>query len=196
MSYKNLNPFSKIKNKNLRYGMYFLLGVMVLYLFLFFFNKELFFVSLESSLKIFKQIYWVLIIVLLLMALFNYFLNRKFILKYLGKSSGIKGWFFAIVFGILSMGPIYVWYPLLSDLMKKGMRTALVAGFIYNRAIKIPLLPLLVGYFGIGFVIVLTIVMIFASVIQGLIIEKLVPVSEILKIDTEKNKSNKVNLTK
>jgi len=75
------------------------------------------------------------------------------------------------LFGILSHGPIYVWYPLLKDLKEHGMRTGLVTVFLYNRAIKIPLLPIMIFYFGISFVIILSIYMIIASIFQGKIIE-------------------------
>ena len=75
------------------------------------------------------------------------------------------------LFGIVSHGPIYVWYPLLRDLKQHGMRSGLVAVFLYNRAIKIPLLPIMIFYFGVFFVIILCIYMIIASVFQGKIIE-------------------------
>jgi hypothetical protein len=51
------------------------------------------------------------------------------------------------------------------------MRTSLVAAFLYNRAIKIPLLPLMIYYFGVIYVVVLLIFMIIASIVEGKIIE-------------------------
>ena len=105
------------------------------------------------------------------MGIMNYIVNPKTIAKYVGEESGIKGWLLSISAGILSHGPIYVWYPLLKDLRNHGMRIGLIAVFIYNRAIKIPLLPLMIYYFGLMFVVVLTIYMIIASVIQGKLID-------------------------
>jgi uncharacterized membrane protein YraQ (UPF0718 family) len=101
----------------------------------------------------------------------NYFLKPKSVSKYLGIESGYKGWFIAICMGILSHGPIYVWYPLLKDLRNHGMRTGLVAVFLFNRAIKIPLLPVMIFYFGLGFVIILSIYMMIASIVEGKLIE-------------------------
>ena len=89
----------------------------------------------------------------------------------MGEGSGTKGWLLSISAGILSHGPIYVWYPLLKDLRNHGMRIGLIAAFIYSRAIKIPLLPLMIYYFGFMFVVLLTIYMIIAAVIQGKIID-------------------------
>jgi len=103
--------------------------------------------------------------------LIDYFLHPKTVAKYAGKESGIKGWFFAISAGIISHGPIYVWYPLLKELRDQGMRSGLIAAFLYSRAIKIPLLPLLVYYFGALFVVVLLPYIVIASLIEGEIIE-------------------------
>jgi uncharacterized membrane protein YraQ (UPF0718 family) len=104
---------------------------------------------------------------------FNYLIDKKNLKKYLGSSKSIKGWLIAIAGGIISTGPIYVWYPMLKDLMKKGVKEGFIITFLYNRAVKIPLIPMLVVYFGLGFTIVLTFVMIIMSVIQGLIYEKI-----------------------
>ena len=100
------------------------------------------------------------------------------LVKWLGKESGIKGWLIAIIGGILSSGPIYMWYPLLSQIKKQGGRDGLIATFLYNRAVKIPLMPLLIYYFGWIYAIVLTFVMIIFSVFQGLIVEKIVEVKK------------------
>ena len=77
----------------------------------------------------------------------------------------------AICTGILSHGPIYAWYPLLRDLRDQGMKSSLIAVFLYNRAIKIPLLPLIIYYFAIPFVAILTGYMIIASIVQAQIVQ-------------------------
>ena len=59
----------------------------------------------------------------------------------------------------------------LKELMDSGMRSGLAAVFLYNRAIKIPLLPLMVYYFGILFVVVLLFYTLIASFAQGKLIE-------------------------
>lgn len=92
-------------------------------------------------------------------------------LKYLGKESGVKGWLLSITMGIVNHDSIYTWYPLLKKLRNHGMRTCLLAVFLYNRGVKIPLPPIMIYYFGIVFVVVLTVYMIIASVIEGKLIE-------------------------
>ena len=108
-----------------------------------------------------------------LMFISNLLLDAKKIIKYTGESAGIKGWFIAIVTGVLSSGPIYMWYPLLSDLKDKGMKDAFITTFLYNRAVKIPLLPVMIYYFGITFTVILSVYMILFSVINGLVVHKI-----------------------
>ena len=161
----------KKNNKNLYYRFTFLIMVILLYFVLFFLDSDKIIESLFFSWNIIVSIIPVLILVVFLMGVLNYFLKPKKIAKYLGKKSGFKGWILAALFGVLSHGPIYVWYPLLRDLKQHGMRTGLVAVFLYNRAIKIPLLPVMIFYFGAFFVIILCIYMIVASILQGKVIE-------------------------
>jgi len=54
------------------------------------------------------------------------------------------------------------------------MRTALVSVFLYNRAIKLPLLPLMIQYFGIGYTLILGIYMTALSLAGGILLERLV----------------------
>lgn len=153
-------------------GWYFLLIVIVLYIVTFMFDSAKVFSGLEQFVIIFKSIIPVLIIIFVLMAVTNYFVKPSALVKYMGKESGFKGWLIAIIAGIISTGPIYMWYPMLNDLQKHGIRDGLVAAFLYNRAIKIPLLPMLVLYFGLAYSIILMVIMILVSVLQGLIVEK------------------------
>lgn len=161
----------KKRNKNLYYGFYFLSIVIIFYLMLAVFDFKKISLSLYVSFHILIQILPILVVVILLMGIINYFLKPKLVKKYLGIGSGLKGWFMAISMGVLSHGPIYIWYPLLKDLRAQGMRTGLTAVFLYNRAIKIPLLPIMIFYFGLEFVVILSIYMIIASIVEGKIIE-------------------------
>jgi uncharacterized membrane protein YraQ (UPF0718 family) len=113
----------------------------------------------------------ILVLIIVAMGLLNYFVNPKTVSKYVGQGSGSKGWLLAISTGMLSHGPIYIWYPLLGELREQGMRSGLVAAFLYNRAIKLPHLPLMVYYFGTMFVVVLLMYMVIASIIMGKLIE-------------------------
>lgn len=114
----------------------------------------------------------VLGLVFSLLIIANLAIDSKQIKNYVGKQSGLKGWGAALICGILSMGPLYAWYALLSDLRQKGMRIALIATFLSSRAIKLPLLPLMIHYFGAVYTAVLCFYLIAFAIINGWLVEK------------------------
>ncbi|MCD6478060.1 MAG: permease [Candidatus Aenigmarchaeota archaeon] len=152
---------------------YFLFVVVLLYVVTGFFGLNIVLSSLEFAWKIVVNIIPVFVVVFVVMLLVNYYVDPKTVSKYLGKSSGWKRWFFAVVGGIISTGPIYMWYPMLKELKERGVNYGFISTFLYNRAIKPALIPLMIYYFGLNFTIILTFVMIVMSVIQGFIFEKL-----------------------
>lgn len=91
----------------------------------------------------------------------------------MGEDAGFKGWMIAIVAGIISMGSIYVWYPLLKDLQEKGVKDKFIVTFLYNRGVKLQWMPILLLYFGWIYSVTLLVVMSVMSVFQGIITEKL-----------------------
>ena len=129
--------------------------------------------ALNKSLDVLMMIAPILLIVFFLMALLATFIKPKSIAKHLGEESGLKGWFVALAGGILSHGPGYVWYPMLSELRNHGARDGLIVAFFYARAIKLPWLPVMIGYFGIAFTLVLSIYILLGAWIQGVIADKM-----------------------
>ena len=159
-------------------GWYFLVAVLLAYAAGFFINTIAIIKSIEFFWTIIQNIIPILVMVFGLLVVINYFIKPEVLLKFLGKEAGMKGWLVSIIGGIISTGPIYMWYPLLNDLQKHGARNRYIATFLYNRAVKIPLLPLFIYYFGVLYVAVLTIVMIATSVLQGVVVEKLMEVGK------------------
>lgn len=151
----------------------FLVLIMLVYFLFSLFNKEIYLDSLNLFGEIILKIIPIFILVFVLMSIFNYFITPGIVKRHL-KERGVKKWFFVILGGILSSGPIYMWYPLLADLRNKGLNYGLIACFLYNRAIKLPLIPLAIVYFSWQYILILLIVMIFASVIQGILLNKLI----------------------
>lgn len=150
--------------------MIFFLGVCAFYLLVIFFSPENIINSLINTSSILIKILPVLFVVVVLLIISNYFADSKFIIKHL-KAKGIKGWIYSIVGGIVSVGPIYAWYPLLSDLKDSGVRVAYLSCFLYARSIKPALFPVFILYFGFVYFIILTIVVLVFSVLQGLLLE-------------------------
>jgi len=124
--------------------------------------------------QVIQQVFPVLGLVFVLLFIANLVLEPRWVKRYLGKGAGVKGWLAALSGGILSIGPIYAWYTVLSELQEKGMRTALIATFLYSRAVKLPLLPLMLHYFGLTYTLVLCLYLIIFAVINGILVEKLV----------------------
>ncbi len=163
------------QEKKGRGGWLFLVLVLIAYGLLGLVNPEATSQSLTFFTHIMAQVLPVLGLVFFLLFVANLVLKPKRIRRYLGKGSGIKGWIAAVLGGILSVGSIYAWYTMLSELQQKGMRNALIAVFLYSRAVKLPLLPLMIHYFGVAYTLVLCLYLISFSVISGIVIEKLAP---------------------
>ena len=163
----------KKQTKKTRYGIYFPCVTALVYLGLAFWDFGIFSDSLKESWKMALKIAPVRQVVLFFMILFNYFVRPQRVRKYLGKGTGIKGYLLAVAGGVLSHGPIFVWYPFLKDMKGQGMSSGLIAVFLYNRAVKIPLLPLMVAYFGIGYTVLLTFYTFLASLCEGMLIDKI-----------------------
>lgn len=123
--------------------------------------------AIKSSVNIFFNMLIPLSMIFVLMLLINLFLNPARVAKFFGKGSGVKGIALSAAAGIISTGPIYAWYPLLKDLREKGAGDSSIAIFLYNRAVKPFLLPVMVAYFGWLYVVILTILTVLASVAIG-----------------------------
>jgi len=154
-------------------GEAFLFLVVMGYVILGIFDFALLTDVLTVLIRLIVRIAPILLIVFVVMFLANLFFENKSVSRFLGKGSGFRGWMIAVVGGIVSSGPIYMWYPLLGDLKEKGMKDSLIATFLYNRAVKIPLLLLMVHYFGWDFTLTLSIYMILFSVVNGVIVQRL-----------------------
>ncbi len=158
-----------------KFNAWWVLILMVLtYTILFFISRPDFGTSVHFFEKIFIKIIPVFAIVFILMVLVNRYIDNNFLIRHL-RGHKIISWVYIIIGGILSTGPIYMWYPLLKDLRDKGITNGEIACFLYNRSIKPAYLPLIIFYFGLKYVTFLTIVMILMSFVQAFVIEKIVP---------------------
>ena len=166
-----------MKLKEISSAWYFLLIISLTYLVLYFVNPLAFTQSSQFFWNILKKILPMLVVVFVLMVLMNFLVTPKVITKHF-KERKFRAWFFAIISGIISTGPIYMWYPLLKNAKEKGVSQGLIACFLYNRAIKLPFLPMIILYFGIKYVLILLVVMVIMSVVQGLTINKIMEVKK------------------
>ena len=152
-------------------GVKFFLIVVATYIIVAIFNFDTALNSLFKAFDIFKTILPILLIVVILTAIINFYLDPKTLAKHLGEDGGFKGFLIATVAGVLSHGPMYAWYPLLNELRKHGVKDGLIATFLYARAVKIPMLPLMAIYFGVKFTITFTILILIFAVLQGWLLD-------------------------
>jgi len=123
--------------------------------------------------KVTGQVLPVLAMVFILLLVIDLLLKPKWIKRQLGSEAGVKGWMIAAVSGVLAAGPIYPWYALLHELREKGMYAPLAAVFLYSRAIKLPLLPFMIHYFGLAYTITLCVYLLLFSFVSGLLMRQL-----------------------
>lgn len=102
-----------------------------------------------------------LLISLVMMFLLNMYISTAHITRFMGKKSGIAGMIYSSIAGIVSMGPVFAWFPFLKTLKDKGMADIYLANFLSCRAVKPVLFPVLIGYFGWRF----SLIFIFMSLI-------------------------------
>lgn len=152
-------------------GKYLLLAVIFLYGVIFIISGETAQLALQKSGAILIKILPIFVVVILFTALLNYFLQPRQVASHLGRESGAGGWLWALVAGVISHGPMYAWYPLLEDLRSHGMRDGLIVAFFASRAIKVPLLPMMIDYFGWSFTLILSFYILIGALIQGWILE-------------------------
>lgn len=125
------------------------------------------FQAFECSGKIFLNILFPFCLVFILMVFLNLLLRPRHISKWLDKGVGIRGVLLTMTAGILSMGPIYAWYPLLNNLYERGFPNSLIAVFLGNRSIKPFLLPLMISYFGWAYTLILTVLSALGTLVIG-----------------------------
>ncbi len=112
--------------------------------------------------------------VFILMAVTASFLDTNRVRKLVGTGAGLRGWLLAVSGGVLSSGPIYLWYPLLADLRERGMGDGFTAAFLSARAVKLPLLPVMAFAFGWGFTIGFSLLLLLFSFFGGIATERIV----------------------
>ena len=126
--------------------------------------------ALHISGSMFRQFALPMCLALVMMVLLNRFLSPVTVTRFIGRSSGLKGVFFSSLAGILSMGPIYAWYPLFKSLKEKGASDFHVANFMASRSVKPVLFPVLLAYFGWFFSVLFVLLSIASALIVACIV--------------------------
>jgi uncharacterized membrane protein YraQ (UPF0718 family) len=148
-------------------GLGFLFVVLFIYCVLTLFDIKTTLDASFASLKLLYSLLPIFAFVIIITAIINYFVKPKQIIKHLGKDSGIRGIFYALISGVLLHGPMYMWYGFVQELRDAGAKDRLIIMFFFARAVKLPMLPFMIDLFGVAFAIILTLYTLLASVLQG-----------------------------
>ncbi len=164
--------YRKLKDKIWFNRIFFIISIFLL-LFVVLFSFDYFFLIVADFWIILKKILPILFLVYAIIFIFNLLISNKRILDFLKKWNYAKKLLFSVVFGILSSGPIYLWYWLLKQLNNVWLTLGHVSTFSYARAIKLPLLPIMISYFGLKFSIIFIFVLLIFSFFQAIIVDYL-----------------------
>lgn len=129
---------------------------------------------ISTASEYFIEMMIVLPAVMILMGLFAVFISDETVVKYLGKTSGVKGMAVALFLGTLPTGPLYVAFPMAATLIKKGARVSNIILFLSAWAcIKIPQELVELQFLGLHFMVVRLVLTIIFVTIIAVFIEKI-----------------------
>jgi uncharacterized membrane protein YraQ (UPF0718 family) len=114
-------------------------------------------------------------IMFILVGLFDVWIPKEKIERHIGHGSGIIGAFWVILLAMLQAGPIYASFPIAYILRKKGASVRNI--FIYLGAfscIKLPMLTFEIGFMGLKFSILRTLISLPIFFAVGILMEMIV----------------------
>jgi len=130
----------------------------------------------RSSLEMIREMAGILPVMFILVGLFEVWVPRKSIERFLGREAGWKAVPWLILLATVQAGPLYGAFPVALGLARKGCSPRNV--FIYLGAfstLKIPLLTFEVGFLGWQFSLARVLLSLPAFIIVGVLVDRLVP---------------------
>jgi len=125
------------------------------------------------------EMVFILPAVMILLGLFAVWVSNEMIMKYLGKTSGVRGIFLAIILGALPTGPLYIAFPMAAVLLKKGAKISNIIVFLSAWAcIKIPQEMVELQFLGVQFMLLRLSLTVILVIIMAVLIEKMIGWSE------------------
>ena len=113
--------------------------------------------------------------VFLLIALFNQWIERELIMKYMGKSSGKRAYVLAIILASSTVGGIFVVLPVAHALYKKGARLSIVLTYLNCACVcRVPMTLWEISMLGLKFTSIRYLVSIPLIIMSSVFTEKFV----------------------
>ncbi len=130
-------------------------------------------VALSTSARTFLGVLPIIVAVFAALGLFNVWVDKKKIAERLGEGSGFGTLVLASLFGTILVGPVYVVFPLLKAVREHGARWAIVGALLTAWAVKIPMIPLEIGFLGVKFSLARSVLVMVSAIPLGLLLEYL-----------------------
>ena len=108
-----------------------------------------------------------------LVGLVQVWISPDAVSRLLGKEGGVKALFIATLCGTLLIGPPYVIFPLLMTMRRHGARWAVVTIVLAAYAVKLPMIPLEVGFLGWPFSLGRSFLTLLFAIPTGLLVERM-----------------------
>lgn len=143
---------------------------------------------LDISKNYFLELIMILPAIMIIIGLFSVWVPKEIVVKYMGKTSGIKGILLSIALGMLPTGPLYIAFPMAAALLRKGAKISNIVIFISAWAcIKLPQELVEVQFLGIEFTLLRLSLTIIFVIAMGIIIEKTIEFTDRKKIKVDRN---------
>ena len=105
----------------------------------------------------------------ILIAIFEQWVKRQTVLRHLGDGSGIRGYLWALLLGAMTVGGLYVAFPLAYTLRKKGASLKVVFSYLgFAGVCRIPMTLFEVSFLGLKFMLIRLVVAIPLMLIVGI----------------------------
>ena len=127
---------------------------------------------IDISSNFFIEMILILPAVMVMLGLFEVWVPKNIVVKYIGKASGMKGILLSLTLGALPTGPLYIAFPMAAALIRKGAKISNIVIFLSAWAcIKIPQEMVELQFLGLHFMLSRLILTVAFVIIMGLLIE-------------------------
>ena len=127
---------------------------------------------ISTSSNFFIEMMLILPAIMVMLGLFEIWVPKIIVVKYIGEASGMKGILLSLTLGALPTGPLYIAFPMAAALIRKGAKISNIVIFLSAWAcIKIPQEMVELQFLGLHFMLSRLILTVAFVIIMGLLIE-------------------------
>ena len=120
-----------------------------------------------------KEMIFMLPVIFILVGLIDVWVSKEKVQKHIGKSSGIKGIIYVVLFAFIQAGPLYGVFPVTYLMWKKGSSATNIFIFLATTSTaRIPMLAFEIGFLGIKFSLIRIAITLPVFIVVGLIMGK------------------------